>query len=329
MEEPPSITIPIPDLRTVASEEKATPSLEFLEVLNDALIKQQWYRTYQEDHKNPILRFVGKYSSADDAAAVAGNMRLMLGIDDNFRRECASWQQFLTSFVRSSEDAGVLVMRNSIVRHEVRRGLNPQEFRGFAISDDLAPLVFINAADAKAAQIFTLAHELAHIWIGQSGISNINPRKKRSSGKSRNQIERFCNHVAAELLVPEVGFEDMWNRGGDVPSMIRKIAAFHRVSAVVVLMRAYELGKLDYESFSEMMDAEYARFHQQEQQKKDQEEETTGNFWASFNVRNGRRLSNSVAESVREGRLVYTEAANLLGVKVKTLTKFLAKHSGE
>ena len=112
-----------------------------------------------------------------------------LGIDDAFRRECGSWQQFLTSFVQKSEAVGFLVMRGGIVRHDVTRKLKTQEFRGFAISDDLAPLVFINAADAKAAQIFTLAHELAHIWIGESGISNINPRKqpqKRHEMRSRD-----------------------------------------------------------------------------------------------------------------------------------------------
>jgi Zn-dependent peptidase ImmA (M78 family) len=113
-----------------------------------------------------------------------------------------------------------------------------------------------------------------------------------------------------------------------VTSKIRKIATFYRVSAVVVLMRAYELQKLDYQTFSEMMDAEYARFQKQEQPKNEQEE-TTGNFWASFNARNGRRLTNSVVASVREGRVLYTEAASLLGVKVKTLNKFLQKHGGE
>ena len=328
MEIPPDFTVPIPDLRTIANAQAAKPSLEFLDALNDALIKQQWYREFQEDQETPQLSFVSKFTPYDDVAVVAKDMRATLGINNKFRRETGSWQQFLTSFVRQAEALGVLVMRGSVVRHDVTRKLKTKEFRGFAVSDSLAPLVFINAADAKAAQIFTLAHELAHIWIGESGISNINPKKRRWQD-SRSEVEQFCNHVAAEFLVPKTNFDEFWNRGGDALSRIRSIATFHRVSVVVALMRAYELQKIDYQFFSEMMDAEYARFRRQEQQAAEQEQETKGNFWATFTARNGQRLINSVLKSFREGRLLYTEGAGLLGLKVKTFTKYLQKHAGE
>jgi Zn-dependent peptidase ImmA (M78 family) len=327
MEKPPAIEIPIPDLRTIGNAEKAKPSLQFLDVLNDALIKQDWYRAYQEESDAPALPFVGRFATSDPINVVAANMRATLGINREFRKGVSSWQEFLTSFVHKSEGLGIIVMRGAVVRHDVTRKLDPQEFRGFAISDPVAPLVFINAADAKAAQIFTLAHELAHIWIGQSGISNINPKRQRFA-HSKNEIERFCNHVAAELLVPQVEFEEAWKLSGDITTRIKRIATFSRVSNVVVLMRAYELGKLDFATFSEMMDAEYERFKLQQMQQ-EKEGESGGNFWASFGARNGKRLIDSVVTSLREGRSLYIEAANILGVRVKTLNKLLENRANE
>src|SRR5690606_23963375 len=96
------------------------------------------------------------------------------------------------------EERGILVMRNGVVGNNTHRPLSVEEFRGFAIADEFAPLIFINGADYLSAQMFTLAHELVHVFVNASGISNL-----QDTYSSNNAIERFCNQVAAELLVPE------------------------------------------------------------------------------------------------------------------------------
>jgi Zn-dependent peptidase ImmA (M78 family) len=316
MSVPPKIGVAIPDLRTVHDVEQYQLSLASVEMVNDALLRQEWYKEYLEAQESRPVPFVGKFNVHSDILAVAEDMRQELNLDDKLRHECATWQQFLTAFVQRAESAGVLVMRSGVVRHDTSRKLDTKEFRGFAITDDLAPVVFINTTDAKAAQIFTLAHELAHIWIGVSGISN--PHIKEARTPPRNVVERFCNRVAAELLVPHAGFQRLWTPALSPFDNAKAIAKYYRVSTMVVLIRAYERHKISYDRFAELMNAEYARFAQREE-----EAVSGGNFWASFSARSSPKLTQAITGSVQQGQLPYRDAARLLGVKVSTLNRYI------
>src|SRR5258708_21057731 len=101
-----------------------------------------------------------------------------------------TWTEALRRFIEQADALGVLVMVNGVVGSNNRRKLDPQEFRGFALADNLAPLVFINGADSKAAQMFTLAHELSHIWLGLSAVPHPQP-----SLVPEHDAERCCNLV--------------------------------------------------------------------------------------------------------------------------------------
>jgi Zn-dependent peptidase ImmA (M78 family) len=75
-------------------------------------------------------------------------------------------------------------------RNNNTRKLDPEEFRGFVLSDRYAPLIFVNGADFKSAQMFTLAHELAHLWLGRDGVFDLQDLQPGNS-----DVERFCTQL--------------------------------------------------------------------------------------------------------------------------------------
>ena len=198
---PPEEPFPLPDLRNEAG---APPSIDLLEVIHDAHRKQSWYREEMQYQERSPLSFVGRFGIESSHRDIAEDICVTIGIDQDMRREAASWQSFLAGLVQQTEDAGVLVLRSGVAAGNTHRKLHIAEFRGFALPDPLAPIVFVNAQDSTVAQIFTLAHELAHIWIGESGLCN--PDFRSDSDDYKYSIERLCHNVATEVLRTEVDF---------------------------------------------------------------------------------------------------------------------------
>ena len=159
--------------------------------------RQEWYREFARTTGEKPLSFVGSIRSQNNVEEVAESMRQILGFDIEERRQMPTWTDALRRFIDQADSIGILIMVSGVVGSNNQRRLDPQEFRGFALADEYAPLVFINGSDTKAAQMFTLAHELVHIWIGQSAVTDAQALQIPD-----NQVERWCNMVAAELLVP-------------------------------------------------------------------------------------------------------------------------------
>ncbi len=309
LSEPPQLKPQIADLRTVGSEQKDRFSIEFEEVLNDCLRKQNWYRDQLLKEGFEPLDFVGKYSLEDRPEVVAKDIRDILHLDNSFRRSCSNWEEFLVRFIEKVEDTGMLVLRNGVVKNNNRKKLSVKEFRGFVLTDPIAPLIFINNNDAQAAKIFTLAHELAHLWIGVSGVTNSNPG--RQSRLQANRIERFCNKVAAELLVPKTAFLDQWDERLAMKDNLDRLTREFRVSPLVILIRAKTCGKIDHEVFYE----EYAKIVTQWKGRKG----GGGNSMNTFPVRNSKLFTRTLLASTLEGGTLLREAARLLNVNVSTL----------
>ncbi len=231
-------------------------------------------------------------------------MRAAIGIDDA-RQEAKTHPQFLSSLAENVGKVGILVLQNGKVGSNTRRKLNVDEFRGFAIIDDFVPLVFINSADNLAARIFTLAHELAHIWIGESGISN--PTTFDIGLQEDNRINRFCNRVAAELLMPAADFMKEWKQSNTIEENVTAMTGLYHVSRTAVLIRAYEHELLPDEIYR----VQLRRLRQWEEQKPTG---GGGNFWNNFLASNSRALVHAVLTSAAEGRVSERDAATLLGV---------------
>lgn len=321
---PPQEHVPIQDLRTVSGLIPRKPSPEFLDVVNDAVVRQRWYREELETAGARQLPFVGLYRPTPDSVLnVAEAVRTTLQLDERLRLETNSWSEFLVRLVQRAEEAGILVMRSSVVRNDNTRKLKVEEFRGFAISDPIAPLVFINTRDPKAAQIFTLAHELSHIWFGSTGVSNVDPR--RALQQAGVALEQYCNAVAAELLVPARDFQRKWDPRKKTEVNVQFVASFYRVSSLVALRRAHDLGRISSEEFFQRVNQEYDRFRKTEEREAEKEEARSGNFWNLFTMRNSQKFTDSVVVAAQEGRVPYIFAGSLLGVKASTLDAYYAK----
>lgn len=303
--EPPVEEMPIPDLRTIDSQGVGHPSANLLDTIYICQRRQEWYREYALSIGDESLDFIGSANLNNPAGETAAKMRNDLNLDTDRWRGHSGWEESLRDFIDHIEDAGILVMVNGVVGNNTRRKLEPQEFRGFALCDDLAPVVFINNADAKAAQMFTLAHELAHLWHGESALSDVRPRPAPD-----RRVEAWCNGVAAELLLPLSELEQVLPPGNPVDE-IQNIRRHFKVSSLVVLRRLYEAGRLS--------DDEFERAYAAERQRLQPQSSGGGNFYPTLMARVGRRFAQAVVRNATAGETLYRDAYGLLGIK-KTAT---------
>ncbi|WP_312531657.1 ImmA/IrrE family metallo-endopeptidase [Paracoccus sp. (in: a-proteobacteria)] len=239
------------------------------------------------------------------------------------RNEVANWEEFLRQFIALARAGGILVMINGVVGNNTHRPLNPREFRGFAIADSFAPLVFINGADTKSGQIFTLAHELAHIWIGKDGVSNSAADDLPERLDPDAKVERFCNAVAAEVLVPiaQLSAMDLPSDDDDAKSMI---ARTFRVSTLVALRRMKDLGRMSYADFQNAYDAELDFLKRRAKLKKS----GGGDFYNTMGARVDPHFASAVISAALEGQTLMGDAFELLNIKKSSTFRQEARHLG-
>lgn len=319
--EPPVETIPIPDFRTVGSERLQHPSPDLLDTIYLCQQRQDWYRQNALVLGEPALDFIGSATVQNDVVATAAHIRTAVGFDLDARAEAATFLDAVRMMIDAADNAGVLVMVSGIVGHNSHRPLDTAEFRGFALSDDRAPLIFINGTDTKSGQMFTLAHELAHLWIGESGVSDATAASSyspRGGGAGGASVERWCNAVAAEMLVPLDGFRQAYSRRADLRPEMQRLSRQYKVSTLVILRRMLDAGGLSREAFQTAFDAELQRLRAELARRK--AAGGGGDYYATTSVRVSERFARAVLASTWEGRSTFTEAFRLLGCRnVKTL----------
>jgi Zn-dependent peptidase ImmA (M78 family) len=325
LSDPPQQEISLPDFRRAATGENAALTPDCIDAVNDVQLKQSWYRDFQRETHGSRVRVVASFSPRTRPETIAADIRERIGLTEQTQLKSASPDDLLRTLIRKVENLGILVMRSGVVGGNTHRALSVKEIRGFAISDRLAPTIFINSSDSKSAQLFTLAHELVHIWLGSSGISAVNTDPKLQNVDEVTRLEWYCNRVAADVLLPQDPFRRLWNEASAVDqNPAEKVARRFRVSALAALIRAKELHLLSEARAIPLIESERQRFEQLPAKTKS----SGGDFYATFFARNSERLSGSLLAATKEGRVLYRDAARLLGVKVSTIDKLVEKLSG-
>ena len=211
----------------------------------------------------------------------------------------------------------MLVIFNGVVGNDTRRKLDVDEFQGFALVDEYAPLIFVNNADYKAAQIFTLAHELSHIFVGESGLS-----KFENLSPTDHTAEEICNKISAEFLVPGEDLYKLWDTASQSSDPYQDIAKHFKVSTVVAARRAFDARLITGEDFFEY-------YHENKAKNWGGTQEGTerggGDFWNNQLWRVGARFGGAVSRAVIEGRVSYTDAYSLTGLKGDTFSNMPEK----
>ena len=308
--DPPEEKIPIPHYRSERDAPPRNPSPDLLDTIYTLERRQVWMRRHLIEQGCARLPYVGSATVHDSVEAVVDNMRDILGLDPNWAEGQHTWQEALACLRDRMERAGVFVVSNGVVGNNTHRRLDVSEFRGFVLADEYAPFVFVNGADAQAAQMFTLAHELAHVFFGSSAAFDL-----RQLQPAADATEKACNRVAAEFLVPSHALRQHWERAKRTDDPFKFLGRRFKVSVVVAARRALDADLIDGPTFR----AFYADWQSREHK-------TTsaggGNFYNTQNMRVGVTFASAVIAAAKSGKLPYLEAYELTGLHGRTFEKF-------
>ena len=311
--EPPNLELPIPDFRTVGNEAVSAPSPELLDTIYAMQRRQQWLREYLIESDSDSLPFVGSIDIAADPIEIAATIRDTLNIGNDWANQVPTWSDALRALRSSIEESGIFPVLNGVVGNNTHRKLDPQEFRGFTLIDEFAPLIFVNGADAKGAQMFTFAHELAHLWIGAEGVSNL-----KDTLPVDTEIETFCNKVAAEFLIPASELEAVWDGVRHAAEPFQQLARRFKVSPIVAARRAWDLSLITHAAFFEFYEA-----YEEDDRRVRTKRPDGGDFYATQNTRVGKRFARIVNRAAKEGRLLYRDAYDLTGLGGATFDQYI------
>lgn len=301
--EPPIEKLPIQDFRTLHVG-PARPSADLLDTIYAMQRRQDWLREERREAGCEPLDFVGSAKLTDEPEAIGREMRRLLGLDDGWASAVRTWSDAVSELRRRIEALGVIAVINGVVGNSTSRKLDVKEFRGFALTDPYAPVVFVNGADAKSAQMFTLAHELAHLWLGNegeglSGFEGLFPGDQR--------VERFCDRAAAEFLVPAAELKKQWPSVKHEDDAFERIARRFKVSPIIAARRVMDLRLVSREAF-------FSFYNAYTQRERSQPRSSGGDFYSTQNARIGREFALAVMRAALEGRLLFKEAYALTGL---------------
>lgn len=305
--EPPVEEIPFPFFRSINKNPKSV-SLNVRDTINILQKRQDWLRDYLIDGGYEKLDFVGKFDKNDPSQKIVDDLRNTLNLSRNWGSFHATLDIAVNHLVKIIEDLGIIVVFNGVVENNTHRPIEIEECRGFVLVDDYAPFLFVNSKDGKAAQLFTIIHELAHVWLGKS--AGFDMEKLLPAD---DPIERLCDEIAAEFLVPKDIFMEIWSSTKDINILMK----YFKVSKIVIWRRALDLGEISKKQFFEFYD-EYKQTEFLRREKLGD----GGNFFATAKKRVSQVFANHINNAVESGQLLHREAYNLTSLYGDTYANF-------
>ncbi len=314
LDEPPEERLPIEDFRTIRDIQLAKPSPNLIDTIYAMQDRQDWMHDYMIECQASPLPFAGSASLDDDSNRLGLEMRGVLGLNQGWAGTARTWQEAITKLCMEIENLGVMVVINGIVGNNTHRSLNVKEFRGFALTDRYAPLIFVNGKDSKAAQMFTLAHELAHIWLGKSGLSGFERLVPAGT-----EVEEWCNRTAAEFLLPSQELMKCWHHVKEQEYPFKILAREYKVSPIVAARRALDLQLIEQDEYFEFYENYIA------QQTLQRTSSSGGDFFKTQNVRVGKLFATHVIGAAMGGKIGFKQAYELTGLWGGTFQKYANK----
>ena len=318
--EPPTDFQPLQDFRKKDSLELTTGTVF---IIREIQKKQAWISETIQESEGEELSFVGKYSIKDNPTKVAKDILQTLSIEPPNYGDSTP----LKKWIEKSEANGIFISRASFIHSHLK--INKDEVQGFAIADKYAPFVFINSADFPAPQLFTLVHELAHIWTAQTGMSNyIEPEIKDRS--KYHPVELFCNSVAANALMPDNVIAALPENTFNSSKNLFTVAKILGVSSFALLYRALKMNiisQTNYNSLKKESDKNYKEFlirHALQKEKQKKREGGPSPYLMRLN-RNSRLFTQIVLDRYNGGNIPPTLASSLLNVQSNKFNKLVER----
>lgn len=312
---------PLQDFRKSGAKELTTSSIFIIREIQQ---KQAWISEVYAENQEEKLPFIGRFSIYDRPQAVAQDMLGTLGIQAaNYKS-----QNPIREWIDAAEKNGIFVSRTSFIHSRLK--LDSDELQGFAIADAHAPFVFVNSDDWNAPQLFTLVHELAHLWIAETGISNELEPELTHKGKF-HPVELFCNEVAAHALMPEEMVSGFGATAFQSSKEIFRLAKQFGVSAFALLVRAFNLrliGLSTYQELKKQAEVDFQEFLRKEEAKRIRQKEAKKNsplYYPTTIGRNGRLFIQVVLDAYRGGAIAPSLASSLLNVQINKFAKLESK----
>lgn len=309
------------DFRTVVAERSIEADADVDALVRDLRARQSLVRAVLEDQEDVRpLAFIGSANMKEGVSALRKSIQQELGLSlAQFRMQKNAEQAFALLRAKAEQIGIFVLLVGNLGSHH--SAIPVEAFRGFAIADSIAPFVVINDGDAKAAWSFTLLHELAHLWLGATGVSG---------GRPELQIERFCNDVAGEFLLPQSDVETINVAGLDMKAQIEVIsehATRWRVSRQMVAYGLYKAGRISLESWKALEAGIRALWMAERGREKELARMKKGEGPSYYVVRRhrlGHAMLDFAHRSMDAGTLSPAKAAKVLGVKPRSVYPLLA-----